>query len=697
MNKKFFGYIWVTVLSLLMLLGLNANARVLEDLSFATLPGGGVEVQMQFDGPAPQAESYSIENPARITLDLSGVRSGLEKKYFEINAGNTRGATVVSTKDKTRVVLKLDRIATHSTRVAGDKLFLTVGHASQAQNTAAAAGEDKITKIDFRRGVKGEGLVELYLANPATPVNITRTTGKLRVELPKSRLPQSLQRRLDVMDFATVVGMIEVYVEDGKSIVLIEPTQPAYDYLAYQTDNKLTVSVKALTKEEQEAAKKDRFQYVGEKLSLDFQNIAVRTVLQIIADFTNFNLVVSDDVQGNITLRLKNVPWDQALDIILKAKGLAKRLQGNVLMVAPAAVMAEKERQELEANKQVEELAPLETEFVQIRYAEATKIAEMLGAEGGLLSPRGTAIVDERTNNILIQDTALAIEKFRRAISTLDIPVRQVLVEARIVRARSNLSEKIGIAWGGVGGLETKYFRDSEDTIRRGEGYDFSGSIEQSNSWQSAGSRGEPFELLQPNERIVDLDIDDAQATSFNVGYMDILGKNKFFLNLELSAIEEEGEGEVVAQPRVITADGQEATIKSGTEIPYEVASSSGATSITFKEAVLSLKVTPRITPDDRVLMELVVNQDAQGALTTAGPAIDKNEVQTKVLVGNGETIVLGGIFQTEHTESVVKTPFLGDMPIIGNLFRKKEFSDVRTELLIFITPKLFSDQLTAR
>lgn len=692
MEIKRFRILSATVLSLLMLFGFTINARELQDLSFATLPGGGVEVRFSFDGPAPNGRSYSIENPARITLDLDRVTNGLNKRYFEINAGNTRGATVINTKNKTRVVVKLDRIASHSTRVAGDKLFLTIGHAAQSQQ-AAAVGDDRITKVDFRRGIEGEGLVEIYLSNPATPINISRVTGKLRVELSKSRLPQSLQRRLDVMDFATVVGMIEIFVEDGKSILQIEPNRPAYDYLAYQTDNKLTVSVKELTKEEQEAAKKDRFLYVGEKLSLDFQNIAVRTVLQIIADFTNFNLVVSDDVQGNITLRLKNVPWDQALEIILKAKGLAKRLQGNVLMVAPSAVMAEKERQELEANKQVAELAPLETEFVQIRYAEASKVAGMLGKEGGLLSPRGSIVVDERTNNILLQDTAVAIERFRRAITTIDIPIRQVLVEARIVRARSNSGEKFGITWGGILGMN--YNNNSLGNLQSANL--FSGSLEQTSDMGTALSAGETLEVSDPSQRIVDLDIDDAEATSFSVGRFFSSGSGQYLLNLELSAIESEGEGEVVAQPRVITADGQQAVIKSGSEIPYEVASSSGATSITFKEAVLSLSVTPRITPDDRVLMELTVNQDAQGTLTTAGPAIDKNEVKTQVLVANGETIVLGGIYQTENSESLVKTPFLGDLPIIGRLFRRVEVSDVRTELLIFITPKLFNDQLTAR
>ena len=692
MDIKRFRILSATVLSLLMLFGFTTNARELQDLSFATLPGGGVEVQFSFDGPAPNGRSYSIENPARITLDLDRVTNALTKRYFEINAGNTRGATVIGAKNKTRVVIKLDRIASHSTRVAGNKMFLTIGHAAQLQQ-AAAAGDDRITKVDFRRGIEGEGLVEIYLSNPATPVNISRVTGKLRVELSKSRLPQSLQRRLDVMDFATVVGMIEIFVEDGKSILQIEPNRPAYDYLAYQTDNKLTVSVKELTKEEQEAAKKERFLYVGEKLSLDFQNIAVRTVLQIIADFTNFNLVVSDDVQGNITLRLKNVPWDQALEIILKAKGLAKRLQGNVLMVAPSAVMAEKERQELEANKQVAELAPLETEFVQVRYAEASKVADMLGKEGGLLSPRGSIVVDERTNNILLQDTAVAIERFRRAITTIDIPIRQVLVEARIVRARSNSGEKFGITWGGILGMN--YNRTSAGNLQSANL--FSGSLEQTTDMGTALSAGESLETADPTQRIVDLDIDDAEATSLSIGRFFQSGSGQYLLNLELSAIESEGEGEVVAQPRVITADGQQAVIKSGTEIPYEVASSSGATSITFKEAVLSLSVTPRITPDDRVLMELTVNQDAQGALTTAGPAIDKNEVKTQVLVANGETIVLGGIYQTENSESLVKTPFLGDLPIIGRLFRRVEVSDVRTELLIFITPKLFNDQLTAR
>jgi type IV pilus assembly protein PilQ len=446
----------------------------------------------------------------------------------------------------------------------------------------------------------------------------------------------------------------------------------------------LTINVKHISQDEDKRNKEERIPYTGEKLSLNFQDIEVRTVLQIIADFTGFNLVASDSVQGSITLRLKNVPWDQALDIVLKSQGLAKQLIGNVMMIGPADQIANRQKIELEANKQVEEFAPLKTEFLQVRYAKATDLLALIAAENSMLTDRGTASVDVRTNTILIQDTISSIESVKRAIKILDIPIRQVLIEARIVVASTNVGENLGIRWGGGYGV----LKNNQITTAGGSRTTLT-EVNNSIVEQIAGGSAQTIDMEQAS--IVNLPVAAAGATSFGVG----INAFDYILDLELSALESDGKAEIISQPRVITADGQSAKIQAGTQIPYEQASASGATVVTFKEAVLKLEVTPQITPDDRILMDLHINKDAIGEVFNDIPSIDTNELQTQVLVNNGETIVLGGIFQSEDITQVDKTPFFGDLPLIGRLFRRTTHSEDKSELLIFITPRLVKDVLS--
>ncbi|MDZ7783135.1 MAG: type IV pilus secretin PilQ family protein [Halioglobus sp.] len=458
-----------------------------------------------------------------------------------------------------------------------------------------------------------------------------------------------------------------------------------FDYLAYQTDDKYVLSVKPLTEDEVEA-RRDEFDYVGDRISLNFQDIEVRAVLQLIADFTDLNLVASDTVSGRITLRLQNVPWDQALELVLKTKGLDKRQVGNVLMVAPAAEIAERERQQIEANKQIAELAPLQSEFVRIRYASADEVVKLFKAgseEGGrLISERGSVVVDKRTNSLILTDTAAKLADIRALIELVDVPVRQVMIEARIVIAQSDATRNLGIEWGGA------YIDSSNDEI-----LSVSGDTENVTGLNENIINGDPLEVSFPGALLVDLGV--TSSSGFAVGFAD----KDLFLSAELSALEAEGSGEVVSQPKVITGDKQEAFIKSGTEVPFQESSASGATTVSFKEAVLELNVTPNITPDDRIILKLRINQDSVGELVAGEfgaqiPTIDTTEIDTQVLVGNGETVVLGGIFQTEDIRSVNKVPFFGDIPYVGAFFRNESNTLEKTETLIFITPRILADTL---
>ena len=675
----------------------NVFAVTLTDFKSASSAGDVTEIELVFDGTPPEISGYTIEKPARIALDLPGVTSDLKSKRHELGTGNARSAMVVEAKDRARVVINLNQLVGYTTQVQGNKLFVRVGDDGQSKqfagNTKTSASGEKISQngmkvvnVDFRRGSQGEGQVQISLSDARASANIRREGSKIIADLEGVALPNVLSRRLDVADFATPVRFVDARAEGGSARIVIEPQSADFDYLAYQTDKVLSINISDIPKDA-EGQQDKQFPFTGEKLSLNFQNIEVRTVLQLIADFTGLNLVASDSVGGSITLRLQNVPWDQALDLVLKTKGLGQRQMGSVLLIAPAEEIAAREKVELEAVRQVEELAPLVTEYMQLKYAKAADLAELLTSEQGLLSERGTAVVDSRTNTLLMKDSAKNLEKVREALTMLDVPVRQVLIEARIVVASTTVGEELGVQWGGAGfknnGDNWTTFGGTKSTLREGNQILFDRA--------NTGSSSQTIDLESSD--VIDFGVTDASASTFAIGYQTA----DFLLDLELSAIETEGRAEIVSQPRVITADGQTASIESGTEIPYLQASSSGASNVAFKSAVLRLEVTPQITPDDRIIMDLVINQDSVGELTTAGPAIDTNAVETQVLVENGETIVLGGIFRSEEITQVSKTPFFGDLPLIGALFRRTSQQEEKSELLVFITPRLVKETLSAR
>lgn len=669
-----------------------ASAADLQAVSFASMPSDRIEITLNFSGMPPEPTGFTIEEPASITLDLFGVKNALQEKYFNLGLGNAKRMTVIGANDRTRVIVNLDKLVPYNSRIEGNNLIVQVGLEGNAGTTATksdatlsqprtqyAGASDKatVTNIDFRRGENGDGQVVVQFSSSNIDLDMSEVAGNIQLKVRGVELPEALRQRLDVVDFATPVQRIESYLEDGDAVVMIKATGN-YDYLAYQADNIYTVSVEELTEDEQEARRKEKFPYTGEKLSLNFQDIEVRAVLQLIADFTGLNLVASDTVKGNITLRLQNVPWDQALELILKTKGLDKRTTGNVLLIAPADEIAAREKLEVEANKQVAALAPVRLDIVQINYAKAADIVTMLSQDKELISSRGFISSDERTNTISVRETADKLEQIRKLVASWDIPVRQVLIEARIVRARSNIAEEMGVQWGGG-----RFNVDSGRSLMIG------GSQNTLTELQDVIA-GNSDSITFPDALAVDLGVSRRNSSSVAIGY----GGDNYLIDLELSAFEADGKGEIVAQPKIVTADRQTATIKSGEQIPYQEASSSGATSVSFKEAVLSLEVTPQITPDDKIIMDLKINQDNRGEVTAGIPSIETNEVITQVLVGNGETVVLGGIFQSDQSITTTKTPFLGDIPFIGALFSKNEQVDERSELLIFITPKLMKGGL---
>jgi type IV pilus assembly protein PilQ len=671
------------------------------DIEFSSRPGGKFEIRLEFDqAPPGDVQSYTIEQPARIAIDFPDTASRLERKRYNLSYGNATGVMVLEAGDRTRLVINLVKLVPYDTRVVGNNLFLTVGEDSEGEyfkpgsdpnrlNTRVEevlSAKASINDLQFKRGSEGEGRLVLQLSDPSVDVNVFSERGDVKVEFIDTDIPERLLRNYDVVDFATPVQSIAVNSTERGTVLTLK-TAGAFDYLAYQADTEYVVSVKPLSEAEQEE-RRSEFDFVGERISLNFQDIEVRAVLQLIADFTELNLVASDTVSGRITLRLKNVPWDQALELVLKTKGLDKRQVGNVLMVAPAAEIAERERQEIEANKQIAELAPLRSEFIRIRYAKASEVVKLFeaGSEDGgtLISSRGSVIVDQRTNSLIVTETSDKLQEIRMLIDQVDIPIRQVMIEARIVIAQSDLEKELGINWGG-GYLDP----DADGNI-----ISISGDSQNVVDLNTSVINGTQPELSYPGALLVDLGV--GQNTSgFAVGFTS----DDLFLTAELSALESAGKSEVVSQPKVITGDKQKANIKSGTEIPFQQAAASGATAVQFKEAVLSLDVTPNITPDDRILLDLVINQDSVGDLVPSGqggliPAIDTTELTTQVLVGNGETVVLGGVFRTENLETRRKVPFFGDIPYIGALFRSEGTQRTKTETLIFITPRILADSL---
>lgn len=680
-------------------------AAELQKLDVAALPGDKIELKLSFDQPVSSPRGYTIEQPARIALDLPGVSNGLGVKNRELGVGNARSVTVVEAKDRTRLIVNLTTLVPYSTRAEGNNLYLLVGDAAVRSDTgasspvaakplvAAPAGR-AIRGIDFQRGEQGEGNVVIELSDPSVNPDIQEQGGKIRLNFSKTQLPENLRVRLDVKDFATPVQFVSASDQDGLSTISIEPVG-FYDYLAFQADNKLTISVKPLSQDDVEKRKKERFAYSGEKLSLNFQDIDVRSVLQLIADFTDLNLVASDTVQGNITLRLQNVPWDQALDLVLKTRGLDKRKVGNVLLIAPADEIAARERQELEAKNQIAELAPLRRELIQVNYAKAADIAALFqsvaATEGEDSTERGTVTVDDRTNSIIAYQTQDRLDELRRIVAQLDIPVRQVMIEARIVEASVGYEKDIGVRWGGtLGGAGSKW---------RSYGTNGATGIEDvdgASCGPFAGACTRPtVEVGDSNVPVPFIDMGADSATSgIGIGFIT----DNAILDLQLSAMEASGNGEVISQPKVVTSDKETAKILKGAEIPYQEASSSGATTVSFKEAALSLEVTPQITPDNRIIMEVKVNKDEPDYEREFNgvPPINKNEVNAKILVEDGETIVIGGVFSNTQTKAVEKVPLLGDIPFIGRLFRRDAVRDEKNELLVFITPRIMNNQAIA-
>lgn len=671
----------------------NVFAVDLSTLDVASLPGDKVELKLTFDEQIDLPRGYTIEQPARIAIDLPGVNSKLQRKHHEIGNGNARSVTVVEAQGRTRLIVNMNSLANYNTRVEGNNLYVLIGDGIASNASAAPAKTVKpapvssaraVRNIDFQRGEQGEGNVIIELSDSASSPDIQDQGGKIHINFPRTSLPDELRVRLDVKDFATPVNFVNASEKSQGASIVIEPTG-SYDYLAYQADNKLTISVKPMTKTELEKRDKDRFTYTGEKLSLNFQDIDVRSVLQLIADFTNLNLVASDTVQGNITLRLQNVPWDQALELVLRTKGLAQRKVGNVLLVAPAAEIAERERQELEAQQQMAELAPLRRELIQVNYATASEIADLFRSvtSGQDSTERGTITVDNRTNNIIAYQTQERLDELRRIVTQLDIPVRQVMIEARIVEANVDYGKELGVRWGGA--FTNKKWRAF--------GKDGNVGVEEDDDYSCGPFGGRctlPVNGSGSPTPFVDLGAVGA-SSGIGIGFVS----NRAILDLQLSAMEKTGNGEVVSQPKVVTSDKETAKILKGSEIPYQEASSSGATSTSFKEASLSLEVTPQITPDNRIIMEVKVTKDEPDWANAMGgvPPIKKNEVDAKVLVSDGETIVIGGVFSNQQYKSVEKVPVLGDIPLVGRLFKRNLVSDSKSELLVFITPRILNNQ----
>ena len=673
--------------ALMALLSPLALAADLQKMDVASLPGDRVELKLSFDEPVSAApKGYTIDQPARIALDLPGVENKLGERSRELGLGNARSVTIVEAGDRTRLIINLTSLAPYSTRVQGNDLYVTVGAEAAAQaaapaptpvasNTnwratdepavsgAVAAGGRAISSLDFQRGTDGSGNVIVDLSDPGIKVDVEEQGGRVRLNFPNTRLPDELRVQLDVKDFATPVNFVNATGSGNNATIVIEPTG-SYEHLVYQADNRLTVSFKPLTRAEVEQRRADAFTYSGEKLSLNFQDIEVRSVLQLIADFTDLNLVASDTVQGSITLRLQNVPWDQALDLVLKTKGLDKRQIGNVLLVAPAEEIAARERQELESQKQIAELAPLRRELIQVNYAKASDIAQLFASvtSADADSQRGSLTVDERTNSIIALETQEKLDELRRIVTQLDIPVRQVMIEARIVEASVGFDKALGVNWSG----------------------EF--SLGDSDKYRVYGDDGLASTVSTP---FVDMGVVGA-TSGIGIGFVT----DNTILDLQLSAMESTGNGEIISQPKVVTSDKETAKILKGSEIPYQEASSSGATTTAFAEAVLSLEVTPQITPDNQVIMEVIVTKDEPDFTNEVNgvPTIRKNEVNANILVADGETIVIGGVFSSDTQTSQEKVPFLGDLPILGKAFRRDVTAESKSELLIFLTPRIINN-----
>ncbi len=683
---------------------------VLENIKSTTLPGNRVQITLSASGPLMQPTSFTTDHPARIALDFTGMKSGLKNKTLPISVGMARSITAIEAGSRTRIVINLVASVPYDINLDGNQAVITIegGNtvadqppASQAERSQEAtasyarstSGAQAIENIDFRRGSAGEGRIMITLSDPGTLVDLREEGGHIVVDFLDTTLPRQLTRKYDVTDFATPVQTVEASPSGSNAKIEIFPIG-SYEHLAYQTDRLYTVEVRPLTKAQKAKIERDKAIFTGDRLSLNFQDIEVRSVLQLLADFTGLNMVTSDTVKGRITLRLKNVPWDQALDIILKTKGLSMRRTDKVILVAPTEEIAAREKLVLESERQIEELAPLRAEFIQVNYAKAADLATLLKSEENrLLSERGNVTVDERTNTLLVQDTTSKLEEVRSLVELLDIPIRQVLIESRVVIANDDFAKDIGVKLGG-GYTADKAFPNSNTQAL------VTGGLPGDVTWNPAFG---PTYIENPagtgnDSLMVNLPqtLSAARGGAINLVLARVASH---LLRLELSAMQQEGRGELISSPRVITSDQNKAIIRQGLEIPYEVRSSSGATTIAFKEALLKLEVTPHITPDDRIIMDLIINKDNPDYTNAllGIPPIDRRSVETTVLVENGETIVLGGVFERDKTENIERVPFFGDLPYVGFMFKQRIERDENQELLIFVTPKILKDTLSIR
>ena len=675
----------------------------LKAVDVTTQAGGRVAVYLTMSGPAPEPLSFAIDSPPRISIDLPDTGLALASRRTVFKEGPLDTVMAAEAQGRTRVVLNMDYMVPYQTRVDGNVIVVTLGTGAAGPAAApsfttaetsapAAAGPKAVTDVDFRRTEEGGGRVVVTLTDPHTDVDMREEGANTVIDFRKTDLPTNLRRRLDVLDFATPVTTIDsVRAGDGARIIVAATGD--YETYAYQADNVFTLEVQPVVKVPQEnmGIYDEGKEYTGQRLTLNFQDIETRAVLQLLADVSGLNMVVSDTVTGNVTLRLRNVPWDQALDIVMATRGLDSRKINNVIMVAPADEIAARERADLAARKELQELTPLRSDYIQVNYAKATELAALIqgGGDNSLLSDRGTVSIDERTNTLLVYDTADRLADIRDLVHILDIPVKQVLIESRIVIVNDDFSRDLGVRMG------VTYVDDNGDgLISVTGGSEGSDTIVQSGI-DNINNTGSPFPVTVPpiNERYnVNLPIDNP-AGRIALAILD----SDYLLDLELQAAQSEGRGEVISTPRVITANQKEALIKQGVEIPYQESSSSGATTTQFKEAVLSLLVTPQITPDDRIIMDLQVSQDNVGQFVpsaTGGlvPSIDTRSVTTQVLVNDGETVVLGGIFETERRETINKVPLLGDIPGLGRLFKSNSDQSNKRELLIFVTPKILRE-----
>jgi type IV pilus assembly protein PilQ len=694
--------LWLVLAALLAASGSAlAQTNAIESFDVAQ-QGGNVVVRITTKEPLKAAPpSFTVANPARIVFDFANTSNALGRNAQDVGQGELRSMNLVQGSDRTRMVLNLRRTVSHEVAVDGRSIVVTLSAAAASPTAGGGAqvahfaegkadAKHAIRDVDFRRGNGGEGRIMVDLTDSSTGIDIRQQGQNIVIEFLKTSLPENLRRRLDVVDFATPVQTVSAF-QQGENVRMVIEAKGQWEHNAYQSDTQFVVEVKAAAQDASRAAQRGR--YTGEKLSLNFQNVEVRAVLNVIADFTDLNIITSDTVGGNITLRLKDVPWDQALEIILQTRGLDMRKTGNVIWIAPRDELATREKLALEAQSQINELEQTRTEAFQMNYQKAVDVQKLLSdATQRMLSKRGSAVVDTRTNTLFVQDTPSRLEEVRKLIARIDIPVRQVLIEARIVEASELFNRNLGARLG---------LFESNPSRRIGGPDGIRGPMvgaEIGNTLQAAGIAAGTANISGPGA--FNANLPAAGLNSFNAGAFSFVLFNSAltrFLNVEISALEADGKGKTISAPRVLTADQVEAVIEQGTEIPYQQATSSGATAVAFRKANLSLKVKPQITPDGNIIMTLDVNKDEPGATTPAGISISTKHVKTEVLVENGGTVVIGGIYDQRDRNDITRVPFFGDLPYIGFLFRNQVSTSNKTELLVFITPRVVNERLTVR